>query len=92
VWNATHSEDVRFRSFLDAPGYAALQLKNWSLVALTLGLYRPFALISAQRMRLEAIRIELADEPSQWTRTPGMGRTGTQGEMSGDFFGLDLGW
>jgi len=92
VWNATHSEDVRFRSFLDAPGYAALQLKNWSLVALTLGLYRPFALISAQRMRLEAIRIELADEPAQWTRTPGMGRTGTQGEMSGDFFGLDLGW
>jgi len=92
VWNATHSEDVRFRSFLDAPGYAALQLKNWSLVALTLGLYRPFALISAQRMRLEAIRIELADEPAQWTRTPGMGRTGTKGEMSGDFFGLDLGW
>ena len=43
-------------------------------------------------MRLEAIRIELADEPAQWTRTPGMGRTGTQGEMSGDFFGLDLGW
>jgi uncharacterized membrane protein YjgN (DUF898 family) len=92
VWNATHSEDVRFRSFLDVPAYASLQLRNWALVALTLGLYRPFALISAQRMRLEAIRIELADEPAQWTRTPGMGRTGTKGEMSGDFFGLDLGW
>jgi len=95
VWNATSAPTLRVQSSLDVAGYVWLQLKNWLWVALTLGLYRPYAWVHAQRMRWAAIQVQASEDPNGWrqTPTPGVkGVKGAQGEMSGDFFGLDVGW
>lgn len=65
LWTKTGNRYLRFRSELRLRPYLWLQLKNYLLVAVTLGLYWPFAAVASQRMRLEAVtlvsRIELDD-------------------------------
>jgi uncharacterized membrane protein YjgN (DUF898 family) len=46
-----------FNSKLSISSYAWLQIRNWIFIVLTLGLYRPFALIKSTKARLEAISI-----------------------------------
>jgi uncharacterized membrane protein YjgN (DUF898 family) len=48
---------ANFESDLSVTKYTLLILKNWILIILTLGLYRPFAVISAMRARLQAISL-----------------------------------
>jgi uncharacterized membrane protein YjgN (DUF898 family) len=46
-----------FTSDLSLTSYGLLQLKNWVLTLITLGLYRPFAIISATKAKLQAISL-----------------------------------
>jgi uncharacterized membrane protein YjgN (DUF898 family) len=46
-----------FQSDLSLRKYGWLQVKNWLLIIVTLGLYRPFAVISAMKARLQAIQL-----------------------------------
>jgi uncharacterized membrane protein YjgN (DUF898 family) len=46
-----------FNSQLSISSYAWLQIRNWIFIVLTLGLYRPFALVKSTKARLEAISI-----------------------------------
>jgi uncharacterized membrane protein YjgN (DUF898 family) len=46
-----------FNSKLSISSYAWLQIRNWIFIVLTLGLYRPYALIKSTKARLEAISI-----------------------------------
>ncbi len=92
VWNATTAPGLRVQSSLDVAGYVWLQLKNWLWVALTLGLYRPYAWVRAQRMRWAAIQMQASVAPQGWHTTTAADANGAAGEMSGDFFGLDVGW
>jgi uncharacterized membrane protein YjgN (DUF898 family) len=46
-----------FNSKLSLSSYAWLQIRNWVLIVLTLGLYRPFALIKSTKARLEAVSL-----------------------------------
>jgi uncharacterized membrane protein YjgN (DUF898 family) len=46
-----------FNSKLSISSYAWLQIRNWVFIVLTLGLYRPFALIKSTKARLEAISL-----------------------------------
>jgi uncharacterized membrane protein YjgN (DUF898 family) len=48
---------AEFKSDLSVTKYSLLIVKNWVLIIITLGLYRPFAVVSAMRMRLEAISL-----------------------------------
>jgi uncharacterized membrane protein YjgN (DUF898 family) len=48
---------AEFKSDLSVTKYSLLIVKNWILIIITLGLYRPFAVVSAMRMRLEAISL-----------------------------------
>lgn len=91
VWNASESEALRFHSRLSARRLALLNLRNWVLIALTLGSYRPFALLAVWKMRLGALQIEARGEPGRPSahRPPG---GSASGEMAGEFFDLDLGW
>jgi uncharacterized membrane protein YjgN (DUF898 family) len=89
VWGNTKSAALQFRSTLaDLP---ALTFKNWVLILFTAGLYRPFAVVAAARLRLEAIWIETDSDPDSWTAPARSGRTDASGEVAGDFFGMDLG-
>jgi uncharacterized membrane protein YjgN (DUF898 family) len=46
-----------FHSNLSLSAYAWLQIRNWILIVITLGLYRPFALVKSTKTRLEAISL-----------------------------------
>lgn len=91
VWNGTRSAHLQFHSALRARKMAALTLKNWLLMLLTLGLYWPFAAVAMARLRLAAMDITTQLEPADLL-AHGHGREGqTLGEATGDFLGIDLG-
>jgi uncharacterized membrane protein YjgN (DUF898 family) len=89
VWSNTRSASLQFRSELS--GLTRLNVANWVLIVLTLGLYRPFAVMAVMRLRLEAVRIEASTDPAMWTAPGTRGRTDASGDVAGDFFGLDVG-
>lgn len=89
VWGNTRSEALQFRSTLT--GLTWLTLTNWTLIVLTVGLYRPFAAVATARLRLESIAIETTSDPESWTAEPGLLPSDASGEVAGDFFGMDLG-
>ena len=63
LWSHTGNSRVRFKSSLHFWPLWQLWLKNCALSLATLGLYWPFAMVAARRLRLEAVtlvtRIEL---------------------------------
>jgi uncharacterized membrane protein YjgN (DUF898 family) len=90
-WNPTRSQELHFDSRLKAMALTLLSLKNILLVILTLGLYRPFAVVSVYRMRLEAVSVTCTGQINDWLATATPQQVGASGEMSGDFFGIDVG-
>jgi uncharacterized membrane protein YjgN (DUF898 family) len=46
-----------FSSDLSISSYGLLQFKNWALTFLTLGLYRPFAVVNSTKAKLQAISL-----------------------------------
>lgn len=91
VWNATASERVRFESHLRFRSLAWLTAKNWLLTLLTLGLYRPFAVINTWKLRLEAVSIEVSGSMAGWDGSDSAAYADASGEAAGDFFGIDVG-
>jgi uncharacterized membrane protein YjgN (DUF898 family) len=89
VWGNTRSGSLQFHSALN--GYMTLSLKNWVLIVLTVGFYRPFAVMAATRLRLQALRISTTAEPSTWAATRAGRHTDASGDVAGDFFGMDVG-
>ncbi|MFG6429979.1 YjgN family protein [Roseateles sp. LYH14W] len=89
VWGNTRSATLRFRSTVI--GLPVLSLTNWVRTILTLGLYRPFAVMATMRLRLQSVRIYTTTEPSTWTATRAGLHTDAAGDVAGDFFGVDMG-
>ena len=90
-WNATRSEALGFESRLGVKALVWLSMKNWLLIVLSLGLYRPFAVVSTMALRLSAVHITLEGELDPWMASLSQGTRTTSGEMAGDFFGIDVG-
>lgn len=91
VWTNTGNRSIRFKSRLQLPALAALTAKNTLLLALTLGLYWPFAFIAMTRLRLEAVHLHTRvplDALLAHNQSP-VGETA--GDAAGDIFGADLG-
>lgn len=70
---------------------AGLSVKNLLLVVLTLGLYRPFAVVNTLRMRLESVSVTVDGSAHAWLAGPASQPGGARGEMAGEFFGIDVG-
>ena len=91
VWTNTGNRSIRFKSRLRLPALAALTAKNTLLLALTLGLYWPFAFIAMTRLRLEAVHLHTR-VPLDALLAHNQGPVGeTAGDAAGDIFGADLG-
>lgn len=87
----TQFPGVRFVSTLSARGFTRLQLKNLALTLLSLGLYRPFAVVSAYQYRLAHLSLEVAanvDHVLADVKPAG----GALGDGTADFLGVDLSW
>jgi uncharacterized membrane protein YjgN (DUF898 family) len=91
AWSNTCFPGIRFRSTLPARAFMKLQTKNTLLTLLTLGLYRPFAVVSVYRFRLAHLHIEVdgdIDAAAAQVAT----RAGAAGDSVADGFGIDLSW
>ena len=91
LWSNTRSRRIHFHSQLKFTPLMGLTAKNWLLIALTLGLYWPFAKVHSARMRLEAIGISVQGDVNAWLAQAQGGDKGILGDAAGDFFGIDMG-
>lgn len=91
LWSHTRSRRIRFDSQLRFVPLMRLTAKNWLFIALTLGLYWPFAKVHTARMRLEAMDVSVQGDVNAWLAKAQGGDKGILGDAAGDFFGIDMG-
>ncbi len=91
AWSHTSFPGIRFRSTLPAYDFMSLQTRNALLTVLTLGLYRPFAVVSVYRYRLAHLHAEV-DGDIEAAAAHVATRAGAAGDGAADGFGIDLSW
>jgi uncharacterized membrane protein YjgN (DUF898 family) len=91
IWSKTGNNHLRFKSDLNVGSYMLLQLKNYFLIAITLGLYWPFAAVATKRMQIEAISMKSRVALDTLTDAARKVETDALGDMAADLFDFDLG-
>ena len=91
LWTRTGNGTLRFKSRLALRSYFGLQLKNYLLIFLTLGLYWPFAVVHTRRAQIEAVELHTRTALDQVTQAAGRDDPSAAGDMAADLFGLDIG-
>ncbi|WP_284307058.1 YjgN family protein [Hydrogenophaga electricum] len=91
VWTKTGNAQMRFISQLGFRRLLLLGFKNGLLIALTLGLYWPFAKVAVARLRLEAVHIRSVIDMEALAAAEHEQPGEAAGEAAGDLFGLDMG-
>jgi uncharacterized membrane protein YjgN (DUF898 family) len=91
LWSNTRSANFRFISRLKLAPLMRVNMVNWLLIALTLGLYWPFAMVRSARIRLEAMQLELDGDVEAWVVDARQRPAAVIGDAAGDFVGIDMG-
>jgi uncharacterized membrane protein YjgN (DUF898 family) len=91
LWSRTGNGTVRFKSDLALGSFFGLQLKNYLLIFLTLGLYWPFAVVHTRRAQIEAVELHSRGALDRITQAAASEDPGATGDMAADLFGLDIG-
>ena len=91
LWNHTWSRRVRFNSDLSFGRLVALTAGNWLLIAVTLGLYWPFAEVRKARLKLHAMSVDIEGDVTAWLAQVDGRLDGAMGDAAGDFLGIDMG-
>ncbi|MCD2515820.1 DUF898 domain-containing protein [Massilia sp. G4R7] len=91
AWSNTTFPGVRIRSTLPVGAFMRLQTKNVLLTLVTLGLYRPFAVVDVYRFRLAHVQIEVDGDIEAFANHVAK-RGGAAGDGAADGFGIDLSW
>jgi uncharacterized membrane protein YjgN (DUF898 family) len=90
VWNNVGVGAIaRFKSRLRARRYVLLRMKNMLLTLLTLGFYRPFAMVSEYRMKTESVTLHVKGGVDQLVGQLVRQQDGV-GDALADAVGLDL--
>ncbi|ASI70156.1 hypothetical protein BA022_17410 [Diaphorobacter nitroreducens] len=84
------SRIARFKCNLSTGGYVLLRLRNMLLTVLTLGFFRPFAMVSEYRMKLESVTVHVKGGVDQVAGHLGRQQPGGIGDALADAAGLDL--
>jgi uncharacterized membrane protein YjgN (DUF898 family) len=66
LWSHTKSDRLRLNSDLSGSRLAAVLARNRRLMAITLGLYWPFAQVRVAQLRLESISVDIVGDPDLW--------------------------
>ena len=90
IWGRTRCDEVSFLSQLSFESTVKLTIKNWLLMALTLGLYYPFASISFYRLRIESVTPQLSGNLDH-LQAQAASAGDASGDAAGDMFGIDIG-
>jgi uncharacterized membrane protein YjgN (DUF898 family) len=91
IWSRTGNNHFRFKSDLAVAKFMGLQFKNYLLIAITLGLYWPFAVVATKRMQLEAISLKTRVSLDALTNAARARENDAAGDMAADIFGFDVG-
>lgn len=91
LWANTRSPHIRFTSQLRLAPLMRVNIVNWVLIALTLGLYWPFAKVRSARIRLESMSVQVDGDVDRWVSDSLQPPAGVIGDAAGDFFGIDMG-
>lgn len=91
TWSSTRLDDIQFVSQLPTWAYTKLQIANTILTLLSLGLYRPFAVVRAYQFRLAHIHLQAMPEDLE-TNAQQVNAEGAAGEGAVEFVGFDLSW
>lgn len=91
VWSNTGHREFRFQSELAFRSALKLTLKNWLLIALTLGLYWPFAAVAMARLKLQAMKVLTRVDPQTLISRAKSREGEAAGDAAGDLFGVEIG-
>lgn len=91
VWSSTSLTELTINSAVPRWKYLKLQSVNVILTLLTLGLYRPFAVVRAYQFRLKHVQIAGPGFNAIQSGT-GVASSSAAGDSSADFLGFDLSW
>ena len=90
VWNNIGvSQVARFKCRLKPWPYVSLRVKNMFLTLLTLGIYRPFAMVSEYRMKTQSVTLHVKGGLDQLAGQLAREEQGL-GDAMADAVGLDL--
>jgi uncharacterized membrane protein YjgN (DUF898 family) len=92
AWSGTGFPGLFIRCDMRAHVFTRLQLANAVLTVLTLGLYRPFAVVRVYRYRLACLSLQVIDDFESISAGSRRVRPGAAGDGAADFLGLDLSW
>jgi uncharacterized membrane protein YjgN (DUF898 family) len=92
AWSNTAFPGMEIRCTMSARAFARLQTVNVLLTLLTLGLYRPFAVVRTYRFRLANLTLHTTGGFEQVVADAAHSRRGATGDGVADFFGIDLSW
>ena len=91
LWSGTRSTHIVLDSRLRFRDLLRVNLVNWLLIIVTLGLFWPFAKVRAARVRLQAMSVELDGDVEAWVARAQAKERGVLGDAAGDFLGIDMG-
>ncbi|MDI9334420.1 MAG: YjgN family protein [Cytophagales bacterium] len=89
VWSNTSLGGQPFHSTATLGGIFKIQIVNTLLTLITLGLYRPYAVIRMMKYRLECV--SWTGEPDHFANILNSANTSAAGQETADFLGIDLG-
>lgn len=92
VWSNTSFPGITISSDMSARGFARLQVVNVLLTILTLGLFRPFAVVRIHRFRLAAMTVVASGGFEHVLAQTAALRGSASGEGAADLFGFDFSW
>lgn len=92
VWSNTSFPGVTISSHLKARGYLRLQTVNAVLTLLSMGLYRPFAVVRAYQYRLAHITVRTDDSFERIAAGVTKSSRAASSDGVADFLGVDLSW
>ncbi|HTD03429.1 YjgN family protein [Undibacterium sp.] len=92
VWSNTRFPEVEIQSELRAWPYLRLQAANLLLTLLTLGLYRPFAVVRVYKYRLAHMSVTTDGNFERLLSGEQQRAVGAGGDGAADFLGFDLSW
>jgi uncharacterized membrane protein YjgN (DUF898 family) len=92
TWSNTTFPGVTIHSTMKVWPFMKLQTVNVLLTLLTLGLFRPFAVVRIYRYRLAHVSLHVAGDLEARASAMAPGRSGATGDGAADFLGIDLSW
>lgn len=90
AWSATTFPGLSIRCALPAPAFVRMQTTNILWTVLTLGLYRPFAVVRLYRFRVAYLAVCVDGDFEARAAAVARARPGAAGEGAADLFGIDI--